>query len=112
MTDTLAPSALQGNTLEYASSAPAVFGLAFPWMASQPTYTDLPPYWSPRRDWVLSNTTKKEDMWAAAVAIAATRFASHGYTVKDSKDSNAARDCQPGAAEARQRRRGLGAVRA
>ncbi len=88
MTDTLAPSALQGNTLEYASSAPAVFGLAFPWMASQPTYTDLPPYWSPRRDWVLSNTTKKEDMWAAAVAIAATRFASHGYTVKDSKDSN------------------------
>lgn len=87
MTDTVAPSAIQGNTLEYASSAPAVFGLAFPWMASQPSYTDLPPYWSPRRDWVLSNTTKKEDMWAAAVSIAGTRFAAHGYTVKDSGDS-------------------------
>ena len=87
MTDLQAPSAIQGNTLEYASSAPAVFGLAFPWMMSQPTYTDLPPYWSPTRDWVLSNTTKKEDMWAAAVAIAATRFAAHGYTIKDSGDS-------------------------
>ena len=87
MTDLQAPSALQGNTLEYASSAPAVFGLAFPWMIAQSTYTDLPPYWSPRRDWVLSNTTKKEDMWAAAVSIAATRFAAHGYTIRDSQDS-------------------------
>jgi hypothetical protein len=86
MTDTLIPSAIKGNTLEYATSG-AVFGLAFPWMASAPTYTDLPPYWSPRRDWVLSNTPKKEDMWAAAVSIAATRFAAHGYIIKDSTDS-------------------------
>jgi hypothetical protein len=90
MTDTLAPSAIKGDTLAYPSSAPAVFGLAFPWMASafQPSYTDLPQYWSPRRDWVLANTPHKEDMWAAAVAIAATRFAAHGYTVKDSQDSS------------------------
>jgi hypothetical protein len=84
------PSAIKGDTLAYPSSAPAVFGLAFPWMATifQPSYTDLPQYWSPRRDWVLANTPHKEDMWAAAVAIAATRFAAHGYTVKDSNDSS------------------------
>jgi len=88
MTDTLAPSAIQGNTLEYPSSAPAVFGLAFPWLMSPPSYTDLPTYWSPRRDWVLSVTPQKEDMWGAAVAIASTRFAAHGYIIKDSQDSS------------------------
>jgi hypothetical protein len=83
----LVPSAIKGDTLPYPSQG-AVFGVAFPWMASQPTYTDLPAYWSPRRDLVLSNTPKKEDMWAAAVAIAATRFAAHGYVIKDSQDSS------------------------
>jgi 2'-5' RNA ligase len=87
MTD-LAPSAIKGDTLSYPSSG-AVFGIAFPWMASPAaSYTDLPRYWSPARDWVLSNTPKKEDMWAAAVAIAATRFAAHGYVIKDSQDSS------------------------
>jgi hypothetical protein len=88
MTDTLAPSAIQGNTLEYPSSAPAVFGLAFPWLMSPPSYTDLPTYWSPRRDWVLCNTLEKESMWAAAVARTATKFAAHGYIVSDSTDSS------------------------
>jgi hypothetical protein len=81
------PSAIQGDTLDYPSQG-AIFGLALPWLASPPTaYTDLPQYWSPRRDWVLANTPHKEDMWAAAVTIACTKFASHGYTIKDSKDS-------------------------
>lgn len=88
MTNGMAPpSAIAGDTLKYPSQG-AIFGVALPWLASQPTaYTDLPLYWSPRRDWVLSNTPQKEDMWAAAVTIACTKFASHGYTVKDSKDS-------------------------
>jgi hypothetical protein len=87
MTELAAPSAIKGDTLTYPGQG-AIFGLAFPWMASQPTYTDLPPYWSPRRDWVLSNSPKKEDMWAAAVSIACTRFAAHGYVIKDSQDSS------------------------
>jgi len=84
MTDMI-PTAIQGDTQLYPNGA--VFGLAFPWMYSQPSYTDLPAYWSPRRDWVLSNTPKKEDMWAAAVATATTKFAAHGYVIKDSQDS-------------------------
>ena len=82
----LPPSAVRGDTLDYPSQG-AIFGVAIPWMASPPTYTDLPPYWSPRRDWVLSNTPKKEDMWGSAVAIATTKFAAHGFTIKDSTDS-------------------------
>jgi len=82
------PTAIKGDTLDYPSSG-AIFGLALPWLASPPTtYTDLPQYWSPRRDWVLANSPHKEDMWAAAVTIACTKFASHGYTIKDSKDSS------------------------
>ncbi len=82
----LSPSAIKGDTLDYPSQG-AIFGVAIPWMASAPSYTDLPRYWSPRRDWVLSNTPHKEDMWASAVAIATTKFASHGFTLKDSQDS-------------------------
>lgn len=86
MTD-LAPSAIKGDTLAYPSQG-AVFGVAMPYMLGMPTpYTDLPAYWSPYRDWVLSNSVHKEDMWAAAVAIAATKFAAHGYIIKDSTDS-------------------------
>jgi len=80
------PSAIRGDTLNYPSQG-AIFGLALPWMASPPNYTDLPAYWSPRRDWVLSQTPKKEDMWGSAVAIATTKFASHGFTLNDSQDS-------------------------
>lgn len=81
-----APSAVRGDTLDYPSQG-MIFGLALPWLASPPSYTDLPRYWSPRRDWVLANTPHKEDMWASAVAIATTKFASHGFTLKDSTDS-------------------------
>jgi hypothetical protein len=87
MTNGIAPpSAIRGDTLNYPSQG-AIFRLALPWLASPPSYTDLPPYWSPHRDWVLSNTTKKEDMWASAVSIATTKFASHGFTLSDSQDS-------------------------
>lgn len=81
------PTAIQGDTLEYPSSAPAVFGLAFPWLLAPPSYTDIPRYWSPARDWALVNSVEKESMWAAAVARTATKFAAHGYIVSDSTDS-------------------------
>lgn len=80
------PSAIKGDTLDYAAQG-AIFGLAIPWLMQPPSYTDLPPYWSPRRDWVLSTTPKKEDMWGSAVAIATTKFAAHGFTITDSTDS-------------------------
>lgn len=84
--DTL-PSALAGDTLKYPSQG-AIFGVAMPYMIGMPTpYTDLPRYWTPYRDWVLSNSVHKEDMWAASVAIAATKFAAHGYVIKDGNDS-------------------------
>jgi hypothetical protein len=86
MTDTFTPSAIQGNTFDYASSG-ALFGIALPWLMAPPTYTDLPRYWSPARDWVLCSTLEKESMWAAAVARTATKFAAHGFVIKDSEDS-------------------------
>jgi hypothetical protein len=81
------PSAIKGDTLEYPSSG-VLLRIALPWMLSPPTYTDLPIYWTPRRDWALSATPKKEAMWANVVAIATTKFAAHGYTIKDSKNSD------------------------
>ena len=87
MTTITAPSAIQGNTFDYASSG-ALFGIALPWLMAPPTYTDLPRYWSPARDWVLCSTLEKESMWAAAVARTATKFAAHGYIIKDSQDSS------------------------
>ncbi len=86
MTNGIAPSAIKGDTLEYPSSG-AVFGLAMPWLLTPPSYTDLPRYWSPARDWALINSVEKESMWAAAVARTATKFAAHGYVIKDSQDS-------------------------
>jgi hypothetical protein len=80
------PSAIKGDTLDYPSSG-VLFQVALPYLMSPPTYTDLPPYYSPRRDWVLSGTTKREAMWGAAVAKVATKFAAHGYIIKDSEDS-------------------------
>lgn len=80
------PSAVQGNTLEYPSSG-VLLRIAIPWMLSPPTYTDLPPYWTPRRDWALIGTPRREAMWANAVATAATKFAAHSFTIKDSQDS-------------------------
>jgi hypothetical protein len=80
------PSAILGDTLQY-PSAGVLLRIALPWMLSPPTYTDLPLYWTPRRDWALSATPKKEAMWANVVAIATTKFAAHGYTIRDAKDS-------------------------
>ena len=82
-----APSAIKGDTLEYANSS-ALFGVAIPWLLSPPSYTDLPRYWSPARDWALIGTLEKESMWAAAVARTATKFAAHGYVIRDSGDSS------------------------
>ena len=87
MTNGMAPpSAIGGDTLDYPSSG-ALLQLIMPYLMNPPSYTDLPPYWSPRRDYVLSASIEKESMWAAAVAKTATKFAAHGYTISDSQDS-------------------------
>lgn len=82
-----APSAIAGDTLEVPSFTGVPLRFVFPQLLSGPGYTDLPAYWSPRRDMALANTIHKEDMWASAVARTATKFAAHGYVVKDSQDS-------------------------
>lgn len=86
MTNGIAPSAIEGNTLLYPSSG-AIVQLAVPHVLSAPPYTDLPPYWTPRRDWALAASVDRESMWAAAVARTATKFAAHGYVISDSQDS-------------------------
>ena len=86
MTLDTVPSAISGDTLAYPSSG-ALLQLIMPYLMNAPSYTDLPPYWSPRRDWVLAGSVEKESMWAAAVARTATKFAAHGYLVKDSQNS-------------------------
>ena len=87
MTNGIAPpSAIGGDTLQYPSSG-ALLQLIMPYLMNAPSYTDLPPYWSQRRDYVLSGSIEKESMWAAAVAKTATKFAAHGYTISDTQDS-------------------------
>lgn len=87
MTNGTAPSAIAGNTLPEPSSG-ALLQFIMPHLMSMPSYTDLAAYWSPRRDWQLQATiNNREDMWAAAVAKTATKFAAHGFTIKDTQDS-------------------------
>lgn len=83
----LAPSAVKGDTLDTPAMGGIPLRFVFPQLLSGPSYTDLPAYWSPRRDVALANTIHKEDMWASAVARTGTKFAAHGYIVKDSQDS-------------------------
>src|SRR5437870_5745617 len=84
---TAPPSAVTGDTYPYATYGGVPLQIAIPYLLSPPTYTDLPRYWTWRRDVVLQASIHKEDMWAAAVARAATKFAAHSFTVRDSKDS-------------------------
>lgn len=81
------PSAIAGDTLPYASYGGAPLQIAIPYLLSPPAYTDLPQYWTWRRDVALAATIHREDMWAAAVARTATKFAAHSYTISDSDDS-------------------------
>jgi hypothetical protein len=87
MTNGTAPSAVTGDTYPYATYGGVPLQIAIPYLLSPPTYTDLPRYWTWRRDVVLQATIHKEDMWAAAVARTATKFAAHSFTIRDSKDS-------------------------
>lgn len=80
------PSAIEGDTEKYPGWG-SPWRIMIPDIVSGPRYTDLPAYWSPRRDYALAGTIGREDMWAAAVAKTATKFAAHGYVVKDSEDS-------------------------
>lgn len=86
MTD-LAPSALQGDTLPTPDAGVAL-GLILPQMMGMGTLAAaLPPYWTPLRDWALCATLDMEAMWASAIARTATKFAAHGYTIRDADDS-------------------------
>jgi len=84
---THASSAIQGDTYPEPSYGGALLQIAIPWLASAPAYGDLPRYWSWQRDVALANTLHREDMWASAVARTATKFAAHGFTIRDSQDS-------------------------
>src|SRR5262249_19592980 len=82
-----APSAITGDTYAYPSFGAVPLQIAVPYLLSPPNYTDLPRYWSWQRDVALAATTHREDMWSSAVARTATKFAAHGFTIRDSKDS-------------------------
>jgi len=82
MTNGTAPSAIHGDTLS-SPNAGMMLALALPWGLVPPRYDDLPPYWTLRRDSMLSVSPQKEAMWAAAVDKTATKFAAHGYVIKD-----------------------------
>lgn len=84
---TVAPSAITGDTFQQPMYGGVPLSIAIPYLMSQPSYSDLPLYWSWQRDIVLSNSTHKENMWSGAVARFASKFASHGFTIKDSEDS-------------------------
>lgn len=86
MTNGHAPSAIASDIMTEPGWGFPV-RIALPQIMSLPSYTDLPPYWSWSRDVALTNTIHKEDMWGAAVARTATKFAAHGYKVEDSEDS-------------------------
>lgn len=83
---TILPSTIQGDTAQEAGWG-FPLQIAIPQLASLPSYTDLPPYWTWYRDVVLANTIHKEDMWSSAVGRTATKFAAHGYIVRDASDS-------------------------
>lgn len=84
---THAPSAIQGDTYPDTTIGGMAFRLIMPWLMAQAAYTDLPPYWSWARDVALAATIHREDMWASAIGKVATKFAAHGYIIKDSQDS-------------------------
>lgn len=86
MTNGIVPSAIHGDTLDTPSSG-MLLRLIMPYLMNVPQYTNLPPYWSPRRDAVLAGSLEMESMWAAAVARTGTKFAAHGYVITDSQDS-------------------------
>ena len=82
-----APSAIHGDTYPYATYGGVPLQLAIPYLMSPPTYTDLPRYWTWRRDVALAATIHREDMWASAVGRTATKFAAHAFTIRDADDS-------------------------
>lgn len=80
------PSAIRGDTLPTPSTGAPVRLAISSWL-SQPSYTNLPRYWTWYRDVVLGGTLEMEPMWAGAVARTATKFAAHGYIISDSAKS-------------------------
>jgi hypothetical protein len=81
------PSTIQGDSYPDSFAGGVSLSFLMPWLLAYAGYTDLPPYWSYARDVALSATIHREDMWASAVGKVATKFAAHGYVIKDSQDS-------------------------
>lgn len=81
------PSSVTGDSYAYPGYGGVPLAIGIPYMLSSPSYTDLPTYWTWRRDVALAASIHREDMWAAAVARTGTKFAAHSFTIKDSKDS-------------------------
>jgi len=52
---------------------------------------DLPPFWSPSRDFVLYNTLLRESMWASAIGLAITKLASQDFDVESDVPERAKR---------------------
>lgn len=84
---TAPPSAVAGDSYPYPSYGGVPLQIAIPYLLSAPSYTDLPRYWSWARDAMLAATVHREDMWGSVVARTGTKFAAHGYTIRDADDS-------------------------
>lgn len=58
---------------------PGVFNFMLP--APMSGGLDLPPFWTPARDWVLYSTLFRESMWSAAISIAISKIVAMGFDV-------------------------------
>lgn len=58
---------------------PGVFNFMLP--APMSGGLDLPPFWTPVRDWVLYSTLFRESMWSAAISIAISKIVAMGFDV-------------------------------
>lgn len=58
---------------------PGVFNFMLP--APMSGGLDLPPFWTPARDWVLYSTLFREGMWSAAISIAISKIVAMGFDV-------------------------------
>lgn len=58
---------------------PGVFNFMLP--APMSGGLDLPPFWTPARDWVLYSTLFRESMWSAAISIAISKVVAMGFDI-------------------------------
>lgn len=92
MTNGTYPIDRKGSVTEGDTQAFVVYGGlglfdGMPWQQTIASKVGLPPYWTPVRDMVLSQSLHMEDMWGSAIAKAVTKQAARGFTIDDSEDS-------------------------